>query len=48
MVACSEYFHFGDDFDAALAISRSYRYGAKVTKALTWSLQMKKNAPWVL
>ena len=34
MAACSEGFLREDDFDAVLAISRSYRYGANVSEAV--------------
>ena len=34
MAACSEDFLCGDDFDAVLAIYRSYRYGAKASEAV--------------
>ena len=34
MVACSEDFHFANDIDGALAIFRSYCYGANVTEAV--------------
>ena len=34
MAACSDDFYCGDDFDAALAIFRFYRYGVNVSEAV--------------
>ena len=34
MAACREDFLCGDDFDAVLAIYRSYRYGANASEAV--------------
>ena len=34
MAACSEDFHYGNDFDADLAIFCSYRYDANATEGV--------------
>ena len=34
MAACSENFHYGNDFDADLAIFCSYRYDANATEGV--------------
>ena len=51
MIGCRKYFLCGDDFDAALAIFRSYCYSDGSLKQLKRLMQMKKiitNAPCAL
>ena len=48
MAACSEDFHYRDEFDAVLVILCSYRYDANVFEEVQKNAQDISNAPCAL